>query len=584
MNEPKHLRILHVEDSDIDAKLVEFSLQESLNTGFTLLRSRTINEAFKIIEHDKIDVVLLDLNLPDSRGLDTVKRFKSFALDSAIIVLTSSGDEISGLDAVKHGAQDYLTKEELSHLTAPRIIRYSLERHKYDQQVIEMANTDPLTKLPNRNRFLSHIEHELANAARYKQTLSLLFIDLDRFKLINDTHGHLTGDEFLKAISSKIHHTLRQSDFFARIGGDEFVVVIRSALDNANEPYLIGQKIVAALASGIQIGGQHFEAKCSIGIATYDGINGTPPNPDQFIHEADTAMYASKSAGGNTIRFLDQELEQHANKRINVLRQLGSALIDREFHLVYQPIYSCTEKRSTGIEALLRWRKKTGEVIYPNDFIPVLEESGLIQKVGLWVFGQALHDFAAINKCTDVPLEWVSINVSPLQLAEQDFSKKIETILNNSNVDVNSIHLEITEGCLLKKDKNTEKNLDAIRKIGMKLSLDDFGTGYSSMHYIKDIEVDTLKIDKSFILNSDKQKKDLAITRAMISIAKNLEIQVVAEGVENQEIFELLSDEECNFIQGYYISKPSELPNVIQFLQTESANRPSPISVEVPSP
>jgi len=569
MNEPKSLRILHVEDSDIDAKLVEYALQDSLSNAYSLLRCRTVNEAFKFIEQESIDLVLLDLNLPDSRGLETVKRLKSFAIDSAIVVLTGSGDEVSGLDAVKYGAQDYLTKDELTHQTAPRVIRYSMERHKYDRQVAALANTDTLTGQPNRNRFLSHLEHELASAHRHEQSLALLFIDLDKFKLVNDTYGHLTGDEYLKAVSTRMREAMRSSDFFARIGGDEFVIVTRHDAEHVNEPIILAQKIVASLASGIDVSGHRLESKCSIGIATYDGDQTqTQPTADQFLHEADTAMYASKASGGNKIRFLDRELEEHANTRINVLRQLGSALVDEEFYLVYQPIFNLGSSSIDGMEALLRWRKRSGKIIYPNDFIPVLEESGLIQKVGLWVFKQALHDFSEAKKYGDTPPEWVSVNLSPIQLNEPGLGVKLNDIIRSSSVKPNEIRLEITENSLLKNEKITKKNIDSIRKLGIKLSLDDFGTGYSSMHYIKNIEADTLKIDKSFILRCDEQKKDLAITKAMISIAKNLEMKVVAEGVENQQIFDLLAQEECNYIQGYFISKPIEMDELIQFLKT----------------
>lgn len=567
MDGKKKIRTLHIEDSDADAKLVKLALQDSLFNAVELTRVARLKDALDYLGENNVDIVIADLNLPDSRGLDTVSQLKAFAPNNALIVVTGSDDESTGLLAVQQGAQDYLIKDELSTSTVSRTIRYSLERFKYDQSIVELANNDLLTELPNRNRFHSHLEHALANTYRLGAKLALLFIDFDHFKLINDTYGHQVGDEFLIAVSREIKAAIRSSDFVARLGGDEFVVTIYMGQENTQGPLVVARKILAVMEAGIALSiGKRVSAECSIGVTTYDGQS-KPPSPDHFIHEADTAMYLSKERGGNCVSYLDEELEQKANRRLEMLKDLGSAINNHEFYLVYQPIFEPKDNSFIGIEGLLRWKNKKNEIIPPNDFIPVVEETGLINSIGLWIIQQATKDYCFLMENLGLTEKfWVSINLSPIQLLEVNWLEQLTGCLEGIPIRPEKIHFEITETQLLKNIEDTENKIKKAKEIGFQFAIDDFGVGYSSMSHLKDLSVDILKIDRSFISKMHLDERSCAIVKAMISLGHILGMKIVAEGVENQIELDILNELNCDYIQGYLIARPMPMDKLTDFL------------------
>jgi len=551
------ISVLHVEDSDADAKLVEIALKRIPYHSYYIHRAIDMETAKHVLVSRSFDLVLLDLYLPDSHGLETLQRFRAISSDCAIIVVTGSDDEGTALRALNSGAQDYMMKNELDPRTAARSIRYSLERYKYDKKVVELANIDMLTGLPNRPSFMDHLENAIAQTHRVKGNLSLLFIDCDHFKVINDTLGHNKGDEFLVIIGTLIKDALRSSDFVARLGGDEFVLVITCEQGPVRSPLMVANKVLARVRAGVELSsGEVLDARCSIGITNYDG-NAPVLSADKFIHEADSAMYVSKRRGGDCVSFFDQALEEKAERRLSLLRDISGAFKTGEFFLNYQPIVDASTNSCIGVEALLRWQNINQELITPTEFIPLLEENGLIHTVGKWIIEKSLSDFDNMIACGAMPKDaWVSVNISPTQLQDKNFMSGLRRILDASNVSPSALQLEITESVLMEKSEHVLVTLDSIRDLGCKLAIDDFGVGYSSMSYLKNLPVDTLKIDRSFIRYCRENPSDTAITRAMISLAHNLRMRVVAEGVETPDVSDFLNGEHCDYLQGFYFSRP----------------------------
>lgn len=562
------LTILHVEDSDADAKLIEITLKQDKLSCYALSRAADMESAMTYLNDRKVDLVLLDLFLPDCQGLDTLRRIRTFSPQTAIVVITGTDDEQCALQAVQNGAQDYLVKDELTARTMARAIRYSVERHKHDQQVIDLANTDMLTGLANRSRFMDYLEQAINSVQRLHYNLSILFIDCDHFKLINDTYGHAKGDEFLVALSQSLNSVLRVSDFAARLAGDEFVIALQTKNDTLRSPLIVAEKILSNIRDGIYLSsGENLDARCSIGITSFNG-EGDAPSPDKLLNEADTAMYLSKQRGGDCASFFDQDLEKKAERRLQLLRDMAHAFREGEFYLNYQPIVNAKTQKFCGLETLLRWKSSRGEIISPAEFIPLLEENGYIQTIGNWIIKQACLDYLAlVEQGLLAPSAWLSINISPIQLQAKHFLRKLEATIVNSGINPEILHLEITESLLMEKSEHVFSILNQVRDLGCKWAIDDFGVGYSSMSYLKYLPIDILKIDKSFILNCCEDKQDRAITKAMISLAHNLDMEVVAEGVETFEASELLYKENCDFLQGFYYSKPLSIDALSHFLQ-----------------
>lgn len=553
----ERIKVLHIEDDDGDAHLIRHVLSSDVTFRFEIVREERMAEALKYMDGNSVDVILLDLSLPDSSGLDSVIQLRTFAPEQAIVVVSGLDDQSLALEAVKNGAQDYLLKNELNSSATARAIRYAMERHKYDSQVAKLANYDRLTGLANRSRCQDYLEHALENAKRLKKNLSVLFIDCDHFKLVNDTLGHRVGDDFLKKMSKAINDCLRASDFIARLGGDEFVVVLDHADDSLRSPIVVAEKILKSVRRGIELdGGEWVNARCSIGIAGYSGYD-NPPTAEQLIHEADTAMYSAKRKGGDRVRFFDCELEKQASRRIELLRGITQAFGSGEFGIVYQPILNVGTGVFEGIEALLRWNTAAGDVVSPEEFIPLLEETGMIRVIGSWVMERACEDFAVLSREGVLPENaWVSINISPVQFNDFNFVDRIKEVIAVAGLKPRQLQFEITESLVLEQRHRTVDVINELKAAGVQLALDDFGVGYSSMNYLKKMPLDKMKIDKAFVQQCVDVRSDRAIIRAMIALAHNLDIQVIAEGVETQEVSRQLIGDASDYLQGFYHSHP----------------------------
>jgi diguanylate cyclase (GGDEF)-like protein/PAS domain S-box-containing protein len=425
------------------------------------------------------------------------------------------------------------------------------ERTKWEEELIYQANFDQLTGLYNRHYIRSYMHSVFNRAKRYRNKVALLFIDLDNFKNINDTLGHDVGDDVLKQIAKLISCQLRKSDVAARNGGDEFTIILEN-LDNKLNAELVARKIVDVFQKPLIVKDKEIYTTVSVGISIYpdDG-----ESYDLLMQCSDMAMYKAKADGRNNYRFFSEKMRQFSEKQMIISNYLRNALAKNELYLLYQPKIDIIKGRIVGAEALLRWHNdKLGE-ISPMIFIPLAENIGIINEVGRWVIENACKEAMAWQQLTDEKIH-ISVNVSPQQFRSGTLVDIVEAALRKSGLSVDLLELEITENLLIQDSDNPLSILNVLHERGVTLALDDFGTGYSSLSYLRKFPIHVLKIDRSFINDLENDQNNRALVDAIIAMAQSLGLEIVAEGVENQQQLDYLREREVKIIQGYFFSPP----------------------------
>jgi diguanylate cyclase (GGDEF)-like protein/PAS domain S-box-containing protein len=426
-----------------------------------------------------------------------------------------------------------------------------VERRQAEARVHHMAYHDSLTGLPNRALLTDRLERAMLAAQRGGTRLAVMFIDLDRFKTINDSLGHLTGDHLLREVASRLCRAVRMSDTVARLGGDEFVVLV-PGVHAADECRQIGDKIIEALSAPFPFEGRSLHISPSIGICLYpeDGAD-----VEALMRNADAAMYHAKASGRNNYQFFTQRMNQAAALHFELESNLRMALANAEFELFYQPIIDVATRDAHALEVLLRWRRPGEGLVLPDHFIPLLEETGLIVAVGEWVLRTACEQSMAWQRAglRAVPL---AINLSARQFMHAGLVESIRRVVDDTRIDPALIEFEITETALMQHGGHTLELLGQINRMGIRLSIDDFGTGYSSLAYLKRFPVRKIKIDRAFIRELEASSEDRAIVAAVMALANSLQLSVVAEGVETEAQLELLRGHGCEFAQGYLFARP----------------------------
>lgn len=424
------------------------------------------------------------------------------------------------------------------------------ERKNKEQQIKHLAYHDGLTNLPNRRYFMKRLNEEVANSMESKGRLAVMFIDLDNFKWVNDNWGHETGDVILTKVAKRIDEAIGANDMIGRLGGDEFAVLATN-ITGKNAVEQIAKRIIEKMEKPLESGDKHFTLSCSIGISMFpeDSQKG-----DDLLSKADTALYDIKDKSSIPYIFYTKEMETESFERMMLENELRKAIEQKQFKLYYQPKVDIKKKSITGMEALVRWDHPDLGVVSPGQFIPLAEKTGLIIPLGTFVLEEACFQMKRWKEQGFSPVK-VAVNVSPKQMTQPNFLTSIQNILQKTNVDPKCLELEITESVFMEHEHATNL-LQSIRDIGVRISVDDFGTGYSSLSYIKHLPIDTLKIDTSFIRDVHQNEESKAIVKAMITIAKSLGIQIVAEGIENQDQLEVLNNTGCNQGQGFLLGKP----------------------------
>jgi diguanylate cyclase (GGDEF)-like protein/PAS domain S-box-containing protein len=441
------------------------------------------------------------------------------------------------------------------------------ERQQAEERVMHLANHDALTGLPNRRLLIDRLGQALALAHRENHQVAVLFMDLDRFKTINDSLGHMKGDALLQNVARRLSETLREGDTVSRLGGDEFVIVLPS-LDQPKAAEKVALKLVDALAPPIDLGGQELRVSASIGISLFpeDGRD-----TETLLRNADSAMYHAKDMGRNNYQFFMEQMNVAAAERLRLENDLHRALERQEFELHFQPRVSVANGLACGIEALIRWRHPERGLVLPEHFIPVAEDTGLIVPIGEWVINEACRQGTAWC-AAGLPKLPVAVNLSPRQFRQSNLVDTVARAIERHGWPCKLLELEITEGVLMQQTSETLKTLEALNRLGVGLAIDDFGTGYSSLSYLKRFPVDFLKIDQSFVRDIAVDPDDATIVTAIIGLAHNLGLTVVAEGVENASQLDFIRDAGCDEAQGYHIGRPMPAGQLAEWLL---ANRPS---------
>jgi len=544
---------LLIEDNPGDARLLKELLAEEPAAPFRLICVDRLQRGLELLSTEKIDVLLLDLSLPDSHGLETFAKAYAHAPKVPIIVLTGNDDHALALLAVKAGAQDFLFKGKLDRELLIRSMQYSIERKRYQEQLEHQANYDVLTGLPNRNLLQDRLKRAVF-AQRNARPIAVVFIDLDHFKFINDSLGHTQGDKLLAIIAERLASIVREGDTVARLGGDEFVLVLN---DQNKEDVIFRamQRVLNKVSEPMTIDGQELYITCSAGVSLYPA---DAPDVETLLKNADVAMYRAKEHGRNNFQFYTPEMNDLANERLALEHSLRRALERNELLLHYQPKVNLETGMIVGAEALLRWQHPEWGLIAPERFIPIAEETGLIVQIGAWVIRTACNQ-ARLWQDAGLPPVIMSVNLSARQFRQESFVKVVTQILHETGLKPEQLEMELTESMLMHNANAAISILAGLKSIGVRLSLDDFGTGYSSLSYLSRLPIDTLKIDRSFVQHiGDQDECDNGIlAQAIISLGHSLNLTVIAEGVETGEQLQFLKAHQCDEVQGFYFCKPT---------------------------
>jgi diguanylate cyclase (GGDEF)-like protein/PAS domain S-box-containing protein len=427
----------------------------------------------------------------------------------------------------------------------------AIDRKCAEDRLAYLAQFDALTGLPNRNLYLDRLWQTLRQTDREKRTVGVVFVDVDRFKSINDKLGHSGGDEVLTQVALRLRECLRPADTVARLSGDEFALVL-DHLSKPEDATIVAERVITSLATPFLVHGHEVYVSASLGISISPGDGS---NPDSLLKNADMAMYRAKQAGRNTFRYFLPEMNVRAAELLQTETELRGALERQEFVLHYQPKADIESGLISGFEALLRWNHPKRGLVMPNEFIPVLEETGLINNVGEWVVRQACEQIRTwqIEGLRACP---IAVNLSARQFNQNDLDFSIGKILEESQIDPGLLEFELTESVLMSDSEDSVQVLDNMKKYGVRLSVDDFGTGYSSLAYLKRFPLDALKIDRAFIRHITTDRGDATIAKAIINLAHSLKLKVVAEGVETQAQLDFLRDHDCDEMQGYFFARP----------------------------
>ena len=560
------IQILLVEDNEADARLLqEIFIDVGKDFLYQITHVNELKKALKKLKEKSYDVILLDLTLPDSHGLNTLIQLQLESSQTPVIVLTGDTDESASLKALEMGAHDYLVKMNVDSELLKRSIRYARERHQTQNRINYLSHHDVLTDLPNRSLLNERMNHFLDKANRFEKMMGVITIDINRFKIINDTLGHEVGDQLLQLTAQRLSMCISTDDTIARVGGDEFTIIL-DCMNDEHDAELIAQKIIKEINKPFQINDTELFITASIGISSYPN-DGTESK--SLIKKADIAVHKAKGKGRNNYQIYRMIMETPSLERLALENSLRKALENDEFFVYYQPIVDVLNKRILAMEALVRWNHPDFGIIGPKKFIPIAEEIGIIIPLGEWVLRQACQQNIIWQKMNFVPIQ-ISVNFSAHQFEQKDIADKIKNILTETEMSHSYLNIEITESTLIKDIDHTQSILEDLKKLGVHISIDDFGTGYSSLSYLKRFPIESLKIDQSFIHDIVSNSEDRSITKAIIAMAHSLNMEIVAEGVESNDQLEILRALETEKIQGYFSGQPLPPHEATKLLEEEN--------------
>ncbi|MEZ4279639.1 MAG: EAL domain-containing protein [Myxococcota bacterium] len=556
--------LLVVEDDPTANRLAEV-LARPDGVRYAITRVLRVEDALLRLQETPFDAMLLDLSVHEGPGLDSLMRASAATRSIPVVVLTYQRDEATVLKAARAGAQDCLSRGEVTPELISRTIIHAIERHKILQDLTEakqrqrfLATHDTLTELPNRYSFMQQLGPMLHAAKRRQTKLAVLFFDLDGFKAINDNLGHGVGDELLTDVARRLRKAIRKCDLIARIGGDEFLAAIQD-VEHEDTIQKVAESIRREIEKPYHLDGHECWISASIGISIFPSHG---EQAEQLIQNADTAMYQAKGSGKNRVCLFSDEMNEKSVERFELVSGLREAVHSGQLQLMFQPQVSAATEEIVGVETLVRWHHPTRGIVSPANFIGVAEDAGVMVQLGEWVLRTACE--AAVGWASQSQAR-VAVNLSGRQLDHPDFPKRVKKILYEVGLPASRLELELTES--LATSDAAIRTIGELRALGIRVAIDDFGTGYSSLTLLKRLNIDMLKIDQSFVRGAAQTDPDRVILAAIIHMARGLGLDVLAEGVETPDEMRALLERGCNLMQGYLFSKPVD-KNQLDWLVT----------------
>jgi diguanylate cyclase (GGDEF)-like protein len=547
------MRVLLVGGTPGDVELLRALLENAEQTRAVLSHASSLSHAFEVLEAGEVDVLLMDVGQGTPRDLVSVSQARVRAPLVPVVVLVDADTEALAVKSAEVGARGYLIKCALTSGVlvwslhhAMRNQRMFVELNIARERARQLATYDQLTGFANRSLFQDRLDQAVASARRNRLKLGVLYLDLDRFKTVNDTFGHLAGDALLRLAAQRIATCLRKSDTGARLGGDEFAILLTNLGDEI-DAQRVAEKLLAVLREPIPLKGRDHLITASIGIATFPR---DAASADELVKRADAAMYSAKAHGRARYAIHTETQTKEDGDRIAREKRLRAGLEARELALFYQPVIDAQRGRVIGAEALIRWRHPEIGLVMPAEFLGLAEESDLIVAIGAWVLDTACAQAAQWQRAGH-PGFRIAVNVSAHQFQSGDFVAQVRKALRDSGLRPDSLELEITERSLLSGGERTLAQFAMLRGLGVRMSIDDFGTGYSALSYLKQLPVDVLKIDQSFVRAVATDPADATITSTIVQLARALNLVTIAEGVETIEQMQLLASYGCNRMQGH---------------------------------